>query len=56
MVELFGKGGPFMWPILAILIAGLVLIGERLYSLLSTQKWGERTKKNTLNKVNLLEF
>jgi len=51
MVELFGKGGPFMWPILAILIAGLVLIGERLYSLLSTQKWGESFAGDVTNQL-----
>ena len=51
MVELFGKGGPFMWPILAILIAGLVLIGERLYSLLSTQKWGESFASDVTNQL-----
>ena len=51
MVELFGKGGPFMWPILAILIAGLVLIGERLYSLLSIQKWGEGFASDVTNQL-----
>ena len=51
MVELFGKGGPFMWPILAILIAGLVLIGERLYSLLSIQKWGEGFANDVTNQL-----
>ena len=33
MVELFLNGGPFMWPILLLLLAGLGLVGERAYSL-----------------------
>ena len=33
MVELFLEGGPFMWPILLLLLAGLGLVGERIYSL-----------------------
>ena len=33
MVELFLEGGPFMWPILLLLLAGLGLVGERAYSL-----------------------
>ena len=33
MVELFLEGGPFMWPILILLLAGLGLVGERAYSL-----------------------
>ena len=28
MVELFLEGGPFMWPILLLLLAGLGLVGE----------------------------
>ena len=36
MVELFLEGGPFMWPILLLLLAGLGLVGERFYSLLSS--------------------
>jgi len=39
MVELFVKGGSFMWPILAIFIVGLIFVGERLYHLLATSKW-----------------
>ena len=37
MVELFVKGGNFMWPILAIFIVGLIFVGERLFHLLSTK-------------------
>ena len=37
MVELFLEGGPFMWPILLLLIAGLGLVGERFYSLNQSQ-------------------
>ena len=37
MVELFLEGGPFMWPILLLLIAGLALVGERAYSLNQSQ-------------------
>ena len=33
MVELFLEGGPFMCPILILLLAGLGLVGERAYSL-----------------------
>jgi len=39
MVELFVKGGSFMWPILAIFIVGLIFVGERLYHLLATSQW-----------------
>jgi len=35
MVELFLKGGGFMWPILIILIFGIAFVGERLYHLIS---------------------
>ena len=34
MVEYFVNGGPFMWPILITLLAGLAISAERLYSLL----------------------
>ena len=34
MVELFIKGGGFMWPILFIFIIGFVFVGERLYHLI----------------------
>ena len=34
MVEYFVNGGPFMWPILILLIAGLGISGERFYSLI----------------------
>ena len=33
MVEYFVNGGPFMWPILILLIAGLGISGERFYAL-----------------------
>ncbi len=33
MVELFLKGGPFMWPILGLLIVGLMFSVERLWTL-----------------------
>ena len=36
MVEYFINGGPFMWPILILLLAGLGIVGERFYSLLSS--------------------
>ena len=38
MVELFVKGGGFMWPILAIFVVGFIFVGERLVHLLSTQR------------------
>ena len=34
MVEYFVDGGPFMWPILALLIFGLAIALERFYSLM----------------------
>ena len=34
MVEQFINGGPFMWPILITLLAGLAISAERMYSLL----------------------
>ncbi len=37
MVDLFVKGGNFMWPILGIFIMGLIFVGERLVHLLSTK-------------------
>ena len=33
MVELFQNGGPFMWPILGLLIIGIMFVLERLWSL-----------------------
>ena len=33
MVDLFVKGGPFMWPLLGMLFFGLVVSFERLYTL-----------------------
>ena len=33
MVDLFLQGGPFMWPILALLIFGLMITLERIYTL-----------------------
>lgn len=41
MVELFLEGGPFMWPILLLLLAGLSLVGERAYSLNQSQSDSE---------------
>ena len=34
MIEYFVNGGPFMWPILITLLAGVAISAERLYSLL----------------------
>jgi biopolymer transport protein ExbB len=36
MVEWFFKGGPFMWPILAVFIFGLIFVFERFFSLIKT--------------------
>ncbi len=33
MVELFNKGGPFMWPLLFSLVIGIAVIFERLWTL-----------------------
>ena len=37
MVELFDKGGPFMWPLLLMLFFGLVVAFERFYTLSKAQ-------------------
>ena len=58
MVELFVKGGGFMWPILAIFVVGLIFVGERLVHLLSTQKWDlgfARHVTDTLSENGALE-
>jgi len=48
MVELFLKGGFFMWPILALLIFGIAISIERLWSLtrasINTRKFLDRVK------------
>lgn len=36
MVAWFLKGGPFMWPILAVFIFGLIFVFERFFSLIKT--------------------
>jgi biopolymer transport protein ExbB len=36
MVAWFFKGGPFMWPILAVFIFGLIFVFERFFSLIKT--------------------
>ncbi|MCF7797629.1 MAG: MotA/TolQ/ExbB proton channel family protein [Lentisphaeria bacterium] len=36
MVELFIKGGPFMWPILGVFIIALIFVFERLFTLTKT--------------------
>lgn len=33
MVDLFNQGGPFMWPILILLVFGLMICLERVYTL-----------------------
>lgn len=51
MVKLFLDGGPFMWPILAVFIVGLVIVFERLYALItitSKTKAFTKTIKGTL--------
>ncbi len=37
MLELFDKGGPFMWPLLLMLFFGLVVAFERFYTLSKAQ-------------------
>lgn len=53
LVEYFVNGGPFMWPILISLAAGLGIVGERFYSLImssiNTHKFFEDVNK-TLDK------
>lgn len=52
MVEMFLKGGPFMWPILIVFIVGLMFVFERAISLtLSTVN----TKKFVLKVNNALQ-
>ena len=36
MVAWFFKGGPFMWPILAVFVFGLIFVVERFFSLVKT--------------------
>ncbi len=49
MVELFIKGGPFMWPILGLLVFGLAICLERIYTLtkstLATRKFIPKLKE-----------
>ena len=52
MVELFVKGGSFMWPILAIFIVGLIFVGERLYHLLATSKWNADFAKDVTEQLD----
>ena len=52
MVELFVKGGSFMWPILAIFIVGLIFVGERLYHLLATSKWDAGFAKDVTEQLD----
>ncbi|GAB4187436.1 MAG: MotA/TolQ/ExbB proton channel family protein [Calditrichia bacterium] len=52
MVELFKQGGPFMWPILVLLIAGLIISLERLISL---TRASVNTRKFLANVKNALK-
>ncbi|MCK4330737.1 MotA/TolQ/ExbB proton channel family protein [candidate division WOR-3 bacterium] len=53
MVELFQKGGPFMWPLLFVAIAGIAFVIERFISFAMASINGKRFSeglKNTLSK------
>ena len=50
LIELFVKGGPFMWPILAIFILGLIIVFERFYSLTTA----ELQTRSFLKKINTM--
>lgn len=52
MVKLFLDGGPFMWPILGVFIVGLVIVFERLYSLITISA---KTKAFTKTITTILE-
>jgi len=48
LIELFVKGGPFMWPILVVFGLGLIIVFERFYSLTTA----ELQTRTFLKKVN----
>lgn len=50
MVELFLKGGLFMWPILALLVFGLMVALERIYTL-TKASWATKRFVPKMNKV-----
>lgn len=51
MVKLFLDGGPFMWPILGLLVIGLVIVFERAYALTTITA---KTKSFTKSIKNIL--
>ncbi|MCK5519543.1 MAG: MotA/TolQ/ExbB proton channel family protein [Candidatus Marinimicrobia bacterium] len=50
LIELFVKGGPFMWPILMVFILGLIIVFERFYSL-TTAELQTRTFLKSVNTI-----
>lgn len=50
MVELFLRGGAFMWPILALLVFGLMVALERIYTL-TKASWAAKHFVPKINKV-----
>ncbi len=52
MVKLFLDGGPFMWPLLGLLVIGLVFVFERLYALTTVTA---KTKAFTKDIRDILE-
>ena len=51
MVDLFIKGGNFMYPILIIFLIGLIFVCERLYHLIKTLSWGEAFAEDVTGKL-----
>jgi biopolymer transport protein ExbB len=50
MVELFLKGGLFMWPILGLLVFGLMVALERIYTL-TKASWATKRFVPKMNKI-----
>ncbi len=50
LIDLFLKGGPFMWPILGVFVLGLIIVFERFYSL-TTAELQTRTFLKSVNNI-----
>jgi len=52
MVEYFVNGGPFMWPILILLIFGLMFVLERFYSLMMSSINSKKFYSEVISTLN----